>query len=87
MDENIAIEAKYVNDWTKSLRNPESRNGTKPWAIAEQNKVLNQAMKYSNAFDKVFYHTNSVDLADCYTPIFKNAGIKNFEFVITPIIK
>ena len=64
LGENIAIEAKYVNDWTNSLRNPKSPNGNRPWAIAEQNKMLEQAMKYSNAFEKVIYHTNSVDLAD-----------------------
>ncbi len=87
LGENIAIEAKYVNDWTKSLRNPRSSNGDRPWAIAEQNKMLEQAMKYSNAFEKVIYHTNSVDLADFYTPIFNNEGIKNFEFVITPVKK
>ena len=44
-------------------------------------------MKYSNAFEKVIYHTNSVDLADFYTPIFNNEAIKNFEFVITPVKK
>ena len=87
LGENIAIEAKYVNDWTNSLRNPKSPNGNRPWAIAEQNKMLEQAMKYSNAFEKVIYHTNSVDLADFYTPIFNNEGIKNFEFVITPVKK
>lgn len=60
---NTAIEAKYVDDWAVSLRNPLSPNGTKPWALAEQQKMLNQAQK------------------------FKNAGITNFEFVITPVIK
>ena len=40
LDQNIAIEAKYVEDWTTSLRNPESQNGTKPWAVAEQDNML-----------------------------------------------
>lgn len=85
LGENIAIEAKYVDDWTTSLRNPDSPNGNRPWAITEQNNMLSQAMKYSNAFDKVIYHTNSVDFADYYTQIFNDAGITNFEFIITPV--
>lgn len=44
-------------------------------------------MKYNAAFDKVIYHTNSVDLANYYTNIFNNAGIKNFQFMITPVLK
>ncbi len=62
-------------------------NGTRPWAIAEQNNMLSQAMKYSNAFDKVIYHTNSVDFANYYTKLFNDAGITNFEFIITPVKK
>lgn len=54
--DGIAIEAKYVEDWEKSLRNPLD---THPWAISEQQKLVNQAKKYSDAFDKVIYHTNS----------------------------
>lgn len=84
---NTAIEAKYVDDWAVLLRNPLSPNGTKPWALAEQQKMLNQAQKYSSAFDQVIYHTNSVELANYYSDIFKNAGITNFEFVITSVIK
>lgn len=83
----MAIEAKYVDDWATSLRNPESKNGTRPWAISEQNKMLNQAMKYSNAFSKVIYHTNSVDFANYYSNVFKDAGITNFKFIITPVTK
>ena len=60
---NTAIEAKYVDDWAASLRNPLSSNGTKPWALAEQRKMLNQAQKYNSAFDQIIYHTNSVELA------------------------
>ena len=84
---NTAIEAKYVDDWVASLRNPLSPNGTEPLALAEQQKMLNQAQKYSSAFDQVIYHTNSVELASYYSDIFKNAGITNFKFVITPVIK
>ena len=56
---NVTIEAKYVKDWSKSIRNPNSKIGNKQFAIAEQQKMLLQAQKYSNAFDEVIYHTNS----------------------------
>lgn len=56
-------------------------------AMAEPKEMLNQDIKYSNAFDKVIYNTNSVDLANYYTQLFNNAGIKNFQFVITPVIE
>ena len=35
VEKNTAIEAKYVDDWAASLRNPLSPNGTKPWALVE----------------------------------------------------
>ena len=73
---NTAIEAKYVDDWAASLRNPLSPNGTKP----EQRKMLNQAQKYNSAFDQIIYHTNSVELANYYSDMFKNAGITNWKF-------
>jgi|GEM_PF-2812368 len=84
---NTAIEAKFVDDWAASLRNPASQNGTRPWAVAEQQKMLDQATKYSAAFDDVVYHTNSTELAEYYTRIFNDAGIDNFQFVITPATK
>jgi RHS repeat-associated protein len=79
-----AIEAKYVEDWSKSLRNPNSKIGSKPFAIAEQNKMLTQAQKYSNAFGETIYHTNSPELASHYTKVFQDAGISNVRFEITP---
>jgi hypothetical protein len=81
---NTAIEAKFVEDWATSLRNPASPNGAKPWALIEQQKMLDQAAKYNAAFDQVIYHTNSIDLATHYSNAFKNAGITNFKFMITP---
>jgi len=82
---DTAIEAKFVDDWVSSIRNPASPNGTKPWAVAEQQNMVDQATKYSAAFDGgVVYHTNSADLAAYYTKVFNDAGIKNFKFVITP---
>ena len=82
---NTAIEAKYVKDWSKSIRNPNSKIGNKPFAIAEQQNMLSQAQKYSAAFPGgVTYHTNSPELASHYTKVFQDAGINNFKFEITP---
>lgn len=80
-----AIEAKYVDYWPTSLRNPGSPNGGRPWAVAEQRKMVSQAVGYGNAFDQVIYHTNSQELADHYGPLFESAGVDNFQFVITPL--
>jgi filamentous hemagglutinin len=86
--DETAVEAKYVDDWNTSLRNPDSPNGTQSWAVDEQQAMINQAAKYSAGFDGgVIYHTNSVELATYYTQAFNNAGITNFRFVITPAIK
>ena len=70
-----AIEAKYVDDWATSLRNPASPNGQTPWAIKEQQAMIAQARKYSTAFDgDVVYHTNSVELASYYEGMFYHSG-------------
>lgn len=79
-----AIEAKYVGNWAASLRNPASPEGNRPWAVAEQQKMLSQAMKYNDAFDQTIYHTNSSELARHYTSMFEKSGLTNFRFVITP---
>jgi hypothetical protein len=45
--------------------------GSKPWAVAEWNSMINQAQKYSSGFEgDVIYHTNSVELATHYTDMF-----------------
>ncbi|WP_411907002.1 hemagglutinin repeat-containing protein [Rhizobium mayense] len=80
-----AVEAKYVDDWATSIRNPGSGSGSMPWAVAEQQNMLSQAQKYSAGFPGgVIYHTNSPELAGYYTKIFTDAGVTNFKFVITP---
>lgn len=82
---DTAIEAKYVADWSLSLRNPASPMGQQSWAIEEQQKMLDQAKIYSNNFDGgVIYHTNSRDLAKHYTQIFQNIEGMHFKFIITP---
>ena len=83
-NKTVAVEAKYVDDWDKSLRNPSSKNGAKPWAIKEQQKMISQANKYSKAFGDVIYHTNSPELANHYTMEFMKSGLKNINFQITP---
>jgi hypothetical protein len=89
MDEKLtAIEAKYVDDWTTSLRNPASEIGGKPWAVDEQQQMMQQAQAYSQYFPGgIVYHTNSVDLATYYTNVFRKSGIRIFRFVITPATK
>ncbi|RML55265.1 putative Filamentous hemagglutinin, intein-containing [Pseudomonas amygdali pv. morsprunorum] len=83
-----AIEAKFVDDWGSSLRNPASPSGSKPWSVAEQTKMVDQAKKYSSGFDGgAIYHTNSPELASYYSKIFTDAGITKFKFVITPATK
>jgi hypothetical protein len=62
--ELTAVEAKYVEDWATSLRNPASEIGGKPWAVDEQERMIQQAKAYSLYFPGgVVYHTNSVELA------------------------
>ncbi|MBI0473304.1 RHS repeat domain-containing protein, partial [Pectobacterium parmentieri] len=81
---NTAIEAKYVEDWGRSIRNPESAIGGKSFAIKEQEKMVAQAQKYSAAFDDVIYHTNSRELANYYGSLFQDAGLNNVIFRIFP---
>ncbi|WP_296228762.1 hemagglutinin [Ralstonia sp. UBA689] len=81
-----AVEAKYVDDWSTSLRNPNSEYGRAPWAVAEQENMVAQAQKYAAGFEGgVVYHTNSPDLAAYYSKVFSDAGVKNFKFLITPV--
>ncbi|KIC36644.1 hypothetical protein RA27_21965 [Ruegeria sp. ANG-R] len=80
-----AVDAKFTDDWATSIRNPNSPNGNQPWAVAEQQKMVDQARNYSVAFDGgAIYHTNNQALAQHYARAFTDAGISNFEFVVTP---
>ena len=80
----IAIEAKFVDKWGRSLRNPGSAIGDKQFALAEQATMLLQARKYSAAFDEVIYHSNSPDLIGFYEDLFKQHGLGNVRFIFTP---
>lgn len=42
-EQRTAVEAKFVEDWSSSLRNPASSVGSKPWSAAEQTKMVDQA--------------------------------------------
>jgi len=79
----IAIEAKYVENWTHSLRNPASSIGNKPFALKERATMLQQSRKYSAAFDEVVYHSNSHELITYYSELFEQHGLKNIRFVHT----
>ncbi len=80
---SVAVEAKLVNNWATSLRNPASQVGNMPFAVKAQAEVLSQAQKYSSAFDQVIYHSNSSEFIDYYSEVFKNAGIQNVQFILT----
>jgi hypothetical protein len=83
-----AVEAKYVDDWLTSLRNPASEIGGRPWAADEQQQMIRQAKVYSQYFSGgIVYHTNSIDLAAYYASVFRKFGIESFRFVITPATK
>lgn len=82
---STAIEAKYVDSWGSSIRNPHSAIGARPFALKEQQGMIIQALNYSAGFEGgVIYHTNSPELAAYYTQLFQQAGITNFRFLITP---
>ena len=84
-DDEGPVEAKYVANWARSLRNPESPAGRSAWGIREQIRMLSQMEKYSEGFDgDIIYQTNSRDLALKYYRVFRAAGFYRIRFVITP---
>ncbi len=80
---SVAVEAKFVNNWATSIRNPASPVGGMPFAVEAQQQMLSQAQAYSAAFDQVIYHSNSPELIQYYSSVFNNASIKNFQFILT----
>jgi hypothetical protein len=81
-----AVEAKYTDSWMGTLRNPLSVIGVMPWSEQEQQRMIEQARRYSAAYDGgVIYHTNSFELARFYSKAFNEAGITNYKFIITPV--
>lgn len=71
-DDLVAIEAKYVDNWGKSISNP-SHIKDMPFLGDPPQKLLVQAKAYSNYFDKSFIIPIQKNLwlitLDCFTNI------------------
>jgi filamentous hemagglutinin len=81
-----AVDAKYVDEWGSSIRNPDSAIGDKPFAVDEQQRMVAQAKRYDEFFDGgSIYHTNSPELASYYYRLFRVSGITKARFIITPV--
>jgi hypothetical protein len=79
---NVAIEAKFVKgSWADSIMNPRGKIGTFPFSKAERLRIINQAKNYLAAFDKVIYHSNSLELIKHYSRVFKWFGLDKIEFL------
>ncbi len=84
-DSRVAVDAKYVHDWSQSLRNPSSPIGNAHFAVKEQQAVVSQAVEYLDAFDSVIYHSNSPEFIAHYTNTFRQNGIdmSRVRFILT----
>jgi len=90
-EESVAVEAKFVKNWDTSIRNPESpmgrgvsfKNSAQIASNARQ-AVIDQAIKYSEAYDRVIYHTNSLAFKEFYEMQFRMRGLNNIKFIHTP---
>jgi hypothetical protein len=86
-----AIEAKYVDDWVRSPRNPANDRPFPPDAPMDRTEratMLEQARQYSANFaGGAVYHTNSVELASYWSKAFLDAGLQNIRFIITPTVR
>jgi len=81
---DVAIEAKWVDEWEGSIRNPSASVAQYPWAGDARQEMVGQARDYVDNFDRVVYHTNSQDLIDYYSGVFADEGVIGVEFVLTP---
>ena len=78
----FAVEAKFVQDWARSLRNPNSFAG-RLFGERQRASDIAQLERYSAGFEEVVYHTNSVDLAEWYAEVARERQIENLTIVIT----
>jgi hypothetical protein len=79
----VAIEAKFSENWATCPYNPESSLGKLPFAVKRQAEMVQQAKKYAAAFPGgTIYYSNSPELIAYYRRVFREAGIKNFTFVL-----
>ncbi len=88
---DTAIEAKYVDDWASSPRNPVNDRPFPPSAPMDRTEraaMLEQARNYSTNFDGgAVYHTNSIELATYWSKVFSEAGLQNIRWLITPTVR
>lgn len=88
--QDIAIEAKFVSDFSISPCSPDSFAGAfkdpKTGLTAFQRNV-EQARTYSNNFESVIYHSNSQGFIDYYRPVFERENLTNVRFIQTPLKK
>ncbi len=77
-----AFEAKWTGGWSNSPFNPSSSVGQLPFAVEEQQRLLQQAFSYSEVFAHTVYHTNSIDLLQHYSNLFLQNGITNITFIL-----
>ena len=81
---NVAIEAKYVKDWSKPIRNPNSKIGNKPFAMQNNKKMLSQAQEYSKLLTRLFIIQIAKIWQHTTQKIFQDAGLSNVKINITP---
>ena len=81
-----AMEAKYVGKWSTSPYNP-AQEPRYPGG-ANIDKMVDQALKYDDKYPGgVLWVTNSSEFIAEYTKRFKDAGVKNFSFVLIPALE
>jgi RHS repeat-associated protein len=78
-----AVEAKYVDNWATSNQNPLSPVASKEFAVAMRAQLVQQARAYSQAFERVLYHTNSPEFLAYYTQMFRDLGLNNITITLT----
>ena len=82
----IAVEAKFVKDWAKSIYNASSPVGAKAFAGRVRASLLSQAQKYaaSGRFTETIYYSNSPEFIAQWSEEFARAGISGIRFVLRP---
>ena len=76
----VIIDGKVVNGVADNVATINGRNVAVEAKFAQ---MLEQARKYTAAFDEVIYHSNSPELIAHYTKVFQDAGITNFRYILT----
>ena len=80
----LLIAIHHINKWKNSAYNPENffskcikKDGT------EEERLIDQAKRYTKCFDQVIYHTNSKEFIDHYSKVFAKEDLTNIIFIIT----